>query len=573
VDYLEIPGVAELQELTLGDSGIVVAVLDGVACVDHPCFEGADLVLEEPYWTDDREPDSKLVQHATFVASVLFGQPGTNVTGLAPRCAGIIIAVGRDEQTVLSPVDLARAIEFAVERDADLIHIAACLPSQSLQAEPLVERALRMALDAGVLIVAPVGNNYSENFCIPAAFPGVLAAGALRQDGEPFGFNNRGGPYLDQAVFTLGEYEAADPGGGLKRHDGSSCAAPIVSGVSALLLSLQKQRGMPSDAAAVRRAILETATPVASSEDPEVTLRGDLNVTAATEVLLANRLPSGEALSRKIEPSAMPPDRPRPIFALGSLDYDFGNDTVRDSFLRAAPQVVEPAEMVAYLRANPVETRRLTWVLRIGPSPAYVIEPSGSYASDVYELLVSICEAQLMSGDDGVDRMSLPGIVGSGVAQLLSGESVPVARVAGVRGISAWATDPLVASAAAAAGVKPDAIKAPLGGFLTHIYKGRRNLGQLRKDRAMNFAATNAFQAAWVFAHAHSTGLKFDELGVEKSPYCRPGSDCWNMRIRFIDPENDLRADYVYRYTIDVSDVYPVTLGSIRSWPVMPAIA
>jgi hypothetical protein len=36
--------------------------------------------------------------------------------------------------------------------------------------------------------------------------------------------------------------------------------------------------------------------------------------------------------------------------------------------------------------------------------------------------------------------------------------------------------------------------------------------------------------------------------------------------LRFFDPENDRRARRVFRFTIDVSDIMPVTLGDVRSW-------
>jgi hypothetical protein len=53
---------------------------------------------------------------------------------------------------------------------------------------------------------------------------------------------------------------------------------------------------------------------------------------------------------------------------------------------------------------------------------------------------------------------------------------------------------------------------------------------------------------------------------VEKSPICRPDSDCYDVKLSFFDPENNQRSNQVFRFTIDVSDVIPVTIGEIRSW-------
>lgn len=60
--------------------------------------------------------------------------------------------------------------------------------------------------------------------------------------------------------------------------------------------------------------------------------------------------------------------------------------------------------------------------------------------------------------------------------------------------------------------------------------------------------------------------MQLQSLEVERSPFCRKDSDCWDVKIRFFDPENVLRAKRVIRYTIDVSDIMPVTLGEVRVW-------
>jgi cyanobactin maturation PatA/PatG family protease len=103
-----------------------------------------------------------------------------------------------------------------------------------------------------------------------------------------------------------------------------------------------------------------------------------------------------------------------------------------------------------------------------------------------------------------------------------------------------------------------------LGSFLQRIYYDSRNLGQTSRDRALNFTATNAFQAASTFAQAVAIGMELDSIEVEKSPFCRQGSDCWD--VKFFDAENSQRAKKVFRFTIDVSDILPITLGRVRSW-------
>ena len=71
-----------------------------------------------------------------------------------------------------------------------------------------------------------------------------------------------------------------------------------------------------------------------------------------------------------------------------------------------------------------------------------------------------------------------------------------------------------------------------LSSFLNRIYYDLRNLGQLACDRAVNFAATNAFQAVQTFSEAVAIGMELDSMEVEKSSFCRYGSECWDVKFK-----------------------------------------
>ena len=69
------------------------------------------------------------------------------------------------------------------------------------------------------------------------------------------------------------------------------------------------------------------------------------------------------------------------------------------------------------------------------------------------------------------------------------------------------------------------------------------------------------------FESALKDGLDLDTIEVERSPICRPESDCWDVKLTFFNPSKVFeQARKVYRFTVDVSDVVPVTVGSVRSW-------
>ncbi|MCC3506888.1 MULTISPECIES: PatA/PatG family cyanobactin maturation protease [unclassified Microcoleus] len=274
------------------------------------------------------------------------------------------------------------------------------------------------------------------------------------------------------------------------------------------------------------------------------------------------------------------------VYALGTLGYDFGTEARRDTFKQLMPAyeiegTAVPAnpydarQMVDYLEQNPSEGKALIWTLNLELTPVYAIEPKGPFGADVYETLQLMLAGQVLAEDseDFIERVSIPGRLSDRTVELFSGQIVPVITVQNTRGMYGWRVNSLIASALETvrdsdSDTSSEAIGRSLTSFLHRIYFDLRNLGQTAHDRALNFAATNAFQAASTFAEAVARGMELDSIEVEKSPFCRLDSDCWDVKLKFFDPENSSRAKKVFRFTIDVRDAMPVTLGEVRSWSV-----
>ena len=223
--------------------------------------------------------------HGTHVASVIFGQPNGPIAGIAPRCRGLILPIFRDGQRGHVPqLDLARAIEQAVEAGAQIINISGGQLAESGEAELTLERALKLCDDSDVLVVAAAGNDGCDCLHVPAGIPSALAVGAMTADGRPLESGNWGATYQSNGVLAPGErIPGAVPGGAIGTMTGSSFATPIVSGVAALLMAIQRQRGEVVSARAVRSAILDSALPCYPRDSPECArfLTGRLNVTGA----------------------------------------------------------------------------------------------------------------------------------------------------------------------------------------------------------------------------------------------------------------------------------------------------
>lgn len=283
----------------LGDPNVCVAVLDGPVDLAHPCFEGADVKRID---TLVREPAGRgaMSLHGTHVASLFFGQQASNVVGLVPRCRGVFVPVFPDgRQRRVPQLDLARAVERAVEEGAHVINISGGERSADGQAESMLDRALRMCEDRGVLVVAAVGNDGCDCLQAPAAAPSVLAVGATDVGGAPMESNNWGIAYRENGVLAPGQdIEGAAPGGGLMALTGSSFATPVVAGAAALLVAEQLRHQGTADPIAAGRAILQTATPPPCSapDDHECRryLAGHLDVAGAHQLITRTGTPTSD---------------------------------------------------------------------------------------------------------------------------------------------------------------------------------------------------------------------------------------------------------------------------------------
>ncbi len=693
-DFADIPGLSELWTHTRGDSRITVALLDGSADIERGCFQGANVTKVNSYWQQPVEldpkdidayreiqnsdekgevrqsklkeaiPDALTLQilgaafHATHVFSNIFGQPGTPVEGIAYKCRGINIPLGYGTDYYIDPINLARAINQAVDLGANIIHCAACRPNQTGIAHELLEKAVRQAQENNVLIVAPTGNNKGECWCLPAILPGLMSVGAMKDNGQVFKFSNWGGQYQKQGIIAPGEnILGAQPGTEeTVRSKGTSCAAPIITAISALLMSLQLQQGAAPDAEGVRAALINSAIPctLADTEEVERCMLGKLNVPGAYQLLTGKQLEavavstteakSGDTtisvsevildegsvvtpqenyttgyalplggrraeainaqtmikassglIAQDSKPTAtaqpvandiMPSARSNMIYALGTVGYDFGTEARRDSFKQLMPAVTfngtqvpanpyDARQMADYLDANLYEAKSLIWTLNLELTPIYAMQPVGAFADDIYETLQNMLagEVEAEDNEDYIERVSITGRLTDKTVKLFSGQTLPVVKIYSPRGMYGWTVNMLLDQAIESvrkerAEAEEEAIRKSLRSFLQRVYYDLRNVGQGDRDRAINFAATNAFQATATISEAVAIGMELHSIEVEKSPFCRLNSNCWDVKLKFFNPDNTRRAKKVYRFTIDVSDLMPVTLGKVRSWSV-----
>ena len=248
--------------------GALVAVIDTGADLDHPDLEGRlepgfDYVGDDPEERGDEDDDPEDGEgHGTHVSGIVAANAGNGegVAGVAPGAKVIPYRV-LDNRGEGYADDATNAINRAVDDGADVINLSLgdTLPFYSdVFSDPAFENALKRAVAADIIVVLAAGNS-SLPTCENPDIEGVLCVGSVDSRGVRSFFSSFGpevhvmGPGGSAAGGSDEDILSTIRRGRYGTMAGTSQAAPHVSGVAALLVSLGVRGGD-----AVNR-ILETA--------------------------------------------------------------------------------------------------------------------------------------------------------------------------------------------------------------------------------------------------------------------------------------------------------------------------
>lgn len=224
----------------LSGEGVVIAVIDTGIDASHPdlagvVIGGADFSgAGTPGGTSPVGPSGF---HATMVASLIAGQGRITggVIGIAPNAKLLSISVGLGLEGADTDRQIAQAVRWAADQGADVINLSVSRASRNWPAS--WDEAFLYALEKDVVIVAASGNKLDglSSPTAPATIPGVISVTAVDREGNASAVSGAEGIGISVAaagIDMVGSYPNQDA----KKWSGSSAAAPIVSGLLALMI-------------------------------------------------------------------------------------------------------------------------------------------------------------------------------------------------------------------------------------------------------------------------------------------------------------------------------------------------
>lgn len=204
--------------------------------------------LERHYGNNNVKPmPGPAADHGTHVTGIIAADRENNlgIQGIADNVRIMVLrAVPNGDER---DKDIANSIYYAVDNGARIINLS-CGKNESPQ-KYVVDKAVQNAEQKGVLIIHAAGNESADNDKI-TSYPSAIynngrqAKNWLNVGASSWGadqnfigsFSNYGKKSVD--LFSPGvQIYSTVPGNRYKNHDGTSMAAPAVTGVAALLMA------------------------------------------------------------------------------------------------------------------------------------------------------------------------------------------------------------------------------------------------------------------------------------------------------------------------------------------------
>ncbi|HEY5015074.1 MAG TPA: S8 family serine peptidase [Acidimicrobiia bacterium] len=229
---------------TTKGAGVTVAVVDSGVTASHEDLTGSVLSGTD-YVSPGGNGWNDQFWHGTFVAGLIAAHLGNGrgIAGAAPSVRILPVRV-LDGGGSGSSSNVAAGIIYSADHGARVINVSL----GGTAADPGVHLAVQYAVSKGAVVVAAAGNAGESGSprVYPAAFPEVIAVGAIDSHDQHAAFSNVG-DYVDvvaPGVGVMSTYNATTHSYAV--GEGTSFSAPYVSAEVALILATNPKLDPPS---------------------------------------------------------------------------------------------------------------------------------------------------------------------------------------------------------------------------------------------------------------------------------------------------------------------------------------
>jgi subtilisin family serine protease len=233
--YLDTVRMPQGWDLSKTTGSQLVAVLDTGVDAGHPDLAG-HLVAGYNATSPNRGPIDDN-GHGTMTLGIIAASAnnGIGVAGIGWNAKAMPVKV-LDSEGSGYDVDIAEGIDWAVAHGAKVINMSLGGPGDN----EVLHAAVTNAVNQGVVVVVSAGNDGNDTVQYPAAYPEAIAVGATDAVGQLTSFSSYG-DWVDLAapgwnILSTGLRAKTPPGFVPYWYcTGTSCSAPIVSGIAALV--------------------------------------------------------------------------------------------------------------------------------------------------------------------------------------------------------------------------------------------------------------------------------------------------------------------------------------------------
>jgi subtilisin family serine protease len=242
---LELVQLRRMMAHTSGEPGVLIGLLDGPVDSSHPDLARARISSIPAGRNVGSDPASAACRHGTLVASILCARRGSGAPAICPGCTVLVRSIfaetgaGAGVSLSTAPTQLAAGIVACVEAGARVLNVSAALAEPSASGSKELDDAVTLAAAHGVLVIAAAGNQGTVGSWALTRHPWVIPVGACDRRGRPAEHSNLANSLGRRGLLAPGVgVISLAAGGGLVTSNGTSTAAPFVTGTAALLWSL-----------------------------------------------------------------------------------------------------------------------------------------------------------------------------------------------------------------------------------------------------------------------------------------------------------------------------------------------